>query len=90
MSKPTIPEVLPLVWAYRDLPGNGVGGALHIVLDDGNIDDSSILFCKKYAEERGDVNGARLCKILLKMSKTQRAALSHRFYNHDPEPGAQN
>jgi hypothetical protein len=36
-SKPTIPEILPLIKEYRGKDGNGTGGSLHIVLDDGNI-----------------------------------------------------
>ena len=78
--KPTVPEVLPLVQAYRDKPGNAVGGSLHVVLDDGNIEDSSIQFCREYAAERGDVDGIALCDLLIQMSKTQRSKISALFY----------
>jgi hypothetical protein len=75
-DKPTIPEVAPLVRAYYAKPGNGVGGSLHIVLEDSNIDDDSVRFCRKYAEERGDSDGVALADILLRMSRTQRGKLA--------------
>ena len=81
MNKITIPEVMPLIKAYKDKPGNGVGGSLHIVLDDGNIGDSSIEFCKQYAQERNDIDGVAIANILLQMSKTQRKKISGIFYD---------
>ena len=76
MSKPsaliTVPEVIDLFKAYYARPGNGVWGSLHIVLDDGNLEDSSVEFCLKYAEEKGDTEGAELARILLKLSISQR------------------
>lgn len=44
-EKPSVPQVIPAVHAYRDSKGNTLGGSLHIVLDDGNVDDSSVKFC---------------------------------------------
>lgn len=72
MSKPTVPQVLPLALAYYAKPGNGVGGALHIVLDDGNLDNESINYCITFAIARGDVDAFNLGKLLLQMSATQR------------------
>lgn len=84
-SKPAVPEVLPLVHAYRDLPGNAVGGSLHIVLDDGNVDDASVAWCRDYARENGDRPGVELAEILLRMSQTQRRKLAGMFYDRsDP------
>ena len=74
-EKPTVPDVLPLVHAYYALPGNGAGGNLHIVLDDGNVDDSSVRFCLTQARERGDEPGIILAEALLLMSRTQRTKL---------------
>lgn len=67
-----MPEVQPLVDAYYAKPGNEAGGALHIVLDDHNVDDDSIRYCVDRARERGDLDGVRLGEKLLSMSKTQR------------------
>lgn len=78
-GKPTIPEVLPLVQAYYAKPGNIVGGSLHIVLDDCNVDDSHVRYCIDDAREKGDDDGVRLGELLLRMSKTQRSKLyAHR------------
>ena len=70
--KPTVPDVLPLVNAYVAKKGNGVGGVLHLVLANKNIDNSHIKFCLAQAIEKEDVDGIHLAGILLKMSKTQR------------------
>ena len=73
--KPTIPEVIDRFIAYHGLPENAAWGSLHIVLEDDNVDDSSVRYCIDYALERGDKEGAELAKILLRMSKTQRLKL---------------
>ena len=62
---------------YYEKDGNAAGGNLHIVLDDGNLDDGSILFCINNCIERNDVDGLRLCKILFACSMTQRGKLYH-------------
>jgi hypothetical protein len=80
ISKPTVPEVLPLVIAYCSKEENSVGGSLHIVLDDGNVEDGHVEYCIEYAKEVGDVDGVKLGKILLKMSKTQRLKLVETWY----------
>jgi hypothetical protein len=80
--KPTVPEILPLANAYYAKPGNGVGGSLHIVLDDGNVDDGSVEFCRKFAMEQGDDDGVALADILLRMSRTQR----HKLYRLSGAP----
>ena len=78
-KKPTIPEVIPIVKAYYAKPGNGVGGALHIVLDDENVEDEHIEYCKQYAAEIGDTDGIALAELLLRMSKSQRHKLCRRY-----------
>lgn len=75
-EKPTVPEVLPLVQAYYAMPGNSAGGSLHLVLDDGNVEDSSVAVCLRYAQEHDDEAGVELATLLLKMSKTQRKKLA--------------
>ena len=71
--KPTIPEVRDSFRAY--LAQHPTWGSLHIVLDDGNVEDSSVEFCLDFARECGDAEGERLARILLRMSKTQRLKL---------------
>lgn len=74
-KKPNIPTVQPLVDAYYHLPNNGSGGSLHIVLEDYNVQDSSVQFCIEWAKKDNDIYGVLLGKILLRMSKTQRLKL---------------
>lgn len=80
-SKPTVPDVLPMMYAYRAIEGNGVGGSLHIVLDDGNTEDKHVKWCIEHAKERGDVAGVELGETLLRMSRTQRQKLAGLFYS---------
>jgi len=72
MTKPTVHEVLPLVRAYYGKPENNVGGNLHLVLDDVNVEDQHVSFCLEVAKERNDDDGVRIAELLLRMSKTQR------------------
>ncbi len=81
--KPTVPEVAPLVRAlYRGddecSRGSGnVGGHLHIVLDDGNIETGHVSFCLDRALEDDCETCARLARVLLQMSRTQRSKLAN-------------
>ena len=75
MKKPTMPKVLSFVKAYYAKPGNEVGGCLHIVLDDGNIEDSHIEFCRNSARKHNDNDGIVLAELLLQMNYTQRKKL---------------
>lgn len=71
-AKPTVPEVLPFV---RELYAeHAAGGCLHIVLDDGNLEDHCVRFCIEDAEQRSP-EWADLCRVILRMSKTQRTKL---------------
>jgi hypothetical protein len=83
-QKPTVPEVMELVWDYYEIPGVGCGGSLHIVLDDDNVEDHHVEFCQRYAEDHGDHEGELLAQILLRMSKTQRLKVAGLVY---PRPG---
>lgn len=80
--KPTVPQVLPLVNCFMRLPGNGVGGVLHIVLSDGNVADSHVEFCRNQAVQEVDQCGYFLATVLLNMSKTQRSKLSANLSYH--------
>jgi hypothetical protein len=73
VDKPTIPEVAPRFAAYfREHP---TWGSLHVVLDDGNVEDSTVRFCIDWAADHGDVEGEALAHLLLRMSSTQRRKL---------------
>jgi len=53
------------------------GGSLHIVLDDGNIEDADVRFCVEEAIKLNDRAGELLGRILLRMSRTQRLKVAN-------------
>lgn len=66
--------------AYYQCPDNGAWGSLHIVMDDPNYADHHVQFCIDSAHERGDTEGEYLARVLLTMSKTQRAKMPYKVY----------
>ena len=78
MSKPTRLELAPLVKALYER--NSVGCCLHIVLDEGNVEDSDVAFCLSWARTEGHEACIQLAEKLLLMSRTQRLRLSRRNY----------
>lgn len=88
-GKPTIPEILPWIreyYATPDPPGypgaHGMGGVLHIVLEDDNTEAHWEKDLLKTAEEWGDEFGAFLVRAIFQMSRSQRHRLysDHSFY----------
>ncbi len=80
-------EAVRPAWEYYK--ENAAGGSLHIVLDDGNLEDYSVDFCIKYAEEHADPAGVELARRIRTMSVTQRAKLykNYNLYaNGAPDP----
>lgn len=77
-DRPTVDELVPLIRSYYAKPGNGVGGSLHIVFEDGNIADGHIAHCLDYARERGDHDGVVIAMSLMQMTPTQRRNLAAR------------
>lgn len=73
-KKPSIREFVDRFNAYYKL--NPTWGSLHIVLDDGNVRDDDVRFCRTYAIEHSDPEGSELANILLSMSKTQRRKIA--------------
>jgi len=87
-------DMIRPAWSYYNTEGNGAGGSLHIVLDDGNLEDDSVRFCLRWAEghqskwsaggwvevfvER-DEAGVALAKLLLSASLTQREKLYRNY-----------
>lgn len=71
--RPTVPEVVGRFAEY--LSSNPSWGALHLVLEDQNVTDSNVSFCKDRAIETGDREGLELAEILMRMSRTQRLKL---------------
>jgi hypothetical protein len=75
-GKLTAARLTRILTRYFSRPGNGAGGSMHI-LTDGNLEASSVEFCERWAEERGDWTGARICRLLRLASGTQRSKAVH-------------
>ena len=79
-------EIHGAVTHYYRRPGNEVGGPLHLVLDDYNLDDASIDFCIEAAAERGDDAGVALGRAIRNLTRRQRRALVRRqWLSRKPE-----
>jgi hypothetical protein len=72
-------KLIQLAKEYYAIEGNGVGGNLHIILDDGNIENNHIEYCLELSRQKNDLKGIELCELLLKISKTQRNKLIHNY-----------
>ncbi len=69
-DRPTVPEVLPLL---REIYTRHCAGCcLHIVTDDGNVEQDHIDYCVGYARERGHEDCLRAATMLAQMTITQR------------------
>lgn len=58
------PMLCDLIAYYRDDLGHSAGGSLHIVLDDGNLEDGHIWHCQQFAKEEGDSFGYFLATLM--------------------------
>jgi hypothetical protein len=70
VTKPTVPDVLPLVNAVY--ARHCAGCCLHILTDDGNVDNDHAAFCLTSAQERGHADCLAAAEMLVQMSRTQR------------------
>ena len=73
-GKPTVPEVLPLVRAIYER--HCAGCCLHIMTDDGNVEQDSAEFCLQWAIERGHEDCIAAARLLVQMSPTQRGKIA--------------
>jgi hypothetical protein len=56
---------------------NAAGGSLHVVTDDGNYADHQVQSCEESASRRGDYTAARIARLILLLSITQRRRWAH-------------
>jgi hypothetical protein len=77
-------DLAGLCWDWYRMPGNDTGGPLHITLDDMNVEDSNIEFCRTnglgpdgfWPPER-DALLTQICDGLLALSEGERAMVVH-------------
>ena len=86
-NRPTVDKVLPLVIALyametvctRGPTAGTLGGHLHIVLDDQNLESGSVEFCLDIAKEEGCTTCSQIATLMLSMSMTQRRKIANSF-----------
>lgn len=84
--KPTKEELKILISDFYDIPGNGCGGILHIVLEDSNTERHFVEWCLEYAALRNDVEGVKLAQILLMFEEDElNEVLGFHDYDEDYE-----
>jgi hypothetical protein len=64
--------VSSLVERFRALPGNSNGGLLHIVLEDSNVEEEHIVWCREQARTAGDEAAFWLAQLLLMFTEDER------------------
>lgn len=74
----TVDEMIPVVRDYY-LPDNPTGGCLHVVLDDGNLEDADIYGCIAFAEQEGDATAVSLARMLLELTADEREELYDKY-----------
>ncbi|WP_316196653.1 hypothetical protein [Bradyrhizobium sp. SZCCHNS3053] len=68
-----VPDVIDRFRSYK--LSHPTWGALHTVLDDGNVRNKHVLDCAEFALETNDHEAFELAGLLLQMSTTQRQKL---------------
>lgn len=72
--KPTVLDVLPLVRAIYKR--HVTGCCLHILTDDGNVENQDAQFCLEQARASGHADCLAAAELLAQMTKTQRLKVS--------------
>lgn len=79
-TDPTLEKLVDLCKEfYAD--GNEAGGWLHLVLDDGNLEDDHIKFCLETANNYNDLVAFTLAEKLLKLSMVNRELLYKKLWD---------
>lgn len=70
-------HVMFLVKELYKTEEGGSGCCLHIVTDDGNIEDGSVKFCLDQAIKENHTKCIEIAALMLHMTKTQRNKIYH-------------
>lgn len=73
------PFIKELIKYYYDDLGNGTGGSLHVVLDDGNLEHATIFWCQNECKKNKDSFGVFLADVLLTFTEDE----LDNMYNED-------
>lgn len=61
-----------LISEYYEIKENVCGGNLHIMLDDGNLNDRDIIWCYDHCEGKKDYLGMLICSLMIQVDETDR------------------
>lgn len=67
--------ILKQIKQFLSLEGNEIGGNLHIVLDDGNLENENIAWCMHLCINKQDFLGFSICDNLLRITYKEREAI---------------
>jgi len=73
-------QFIALCKKYYQDPRFGCGGSLHIVLDDGNLEDSSVSWCAGYACAQNDGAGQQIADLMEIMTYKQREKIYFNYH----------
>src|ERR1043165_8197601 len=71
----------PHIDFWYSLPGNGAGGVLHVLLDDGNTDCD----CGDFCREEGNTLGELLNDVIFLLTEEDRNRLINKFHGTEYE-----
>ncbi len=86
MSDWTVPQAAEALRAYYRLPGNSMGGVVHIITEDGNTKQGHAEGCLEQARAGGDPADIAVASMLAAMTRTQRTKLSRMAFYPDADP----
>lgn len=75
-------KIIEKIKEYYSIEGNGAGGNLHIVTDDGNLDDDCIKFCIRRCVNKKDKLGEKIGNELLNTPLIERAYIYTEFWKN--------
>lgn len=80
MNRPSAPDVAAVIARVYARPGGGAGCCLHLVTEDGNVDDGSVAYCQSEAAEAGHADCEEALGLLAQMKRTGRWRASQLAY----------
>lgn len=75
----SVGHAVALINLYVETFDNTVGGNLHIVISDGNLEDEHIQYCLTNATEQKDHVGVAIAQVLLEMTPAERREVYDRL-----------
>jgi hypothetical protein len=75
-DQPTVSHVAEKLHAYRMIEDNYVGGVVHIVVDDGNVEQAHADWCLDQANANGNPIDIEIATLVAALSDAERRELA--------------